>query len=108
MFAPCSQKFKHEKRWKPLTNSKNARANGFYQVYIQVVHNRKNLRIKTSKMIDKRGLEKDGNIKDTVVLAYCMNKINEYQSRLNKLVIDNWTVKEVVEYIQKQDEDISV
>lgn len=91
--------------FKPIV--KNARSDGFYKVYIQVVHNRKNLRIKTSKMIDKRGLDKDRNIKDTVVLAYCMNKINEYQAKLNKLIIDNWTVKEVVEYLQKQDEDIS-
>ncbi len=91
--------------FKPIV--KSARSDGFYQVYIQVVHNRKNLRIKTSKMIDKRGLDKEGNIKDSIVLAYCMNKINEYQARLNRLSIVNWTVNEVVEYLQKQDEDIS-
>ena len=91
--------------FKPII--KNSRSDGFFQVYIQVIHNRKNLRIKTSKMIDKKGIDKDGNIKDTIVLSYCLNKINEYQNRLNKLTIDNWTVNEVVEYLQKQDDDIS-
>ena len=57
-------------------------------------------------MVDKKGLSKSGDIKDTFVLAYCTNTINNYVDRLNKQDISNWTIKDIVSFLSGADEDI--
>ena len=51
------------------------RKDGFYQVYIRVTHLKKSMYIKTDKFVNSKGLDATGNIKDTFVLKYCINKI---------------------------------
>ena len=85
---------------------RTARADGFYPVYIRVTHHRASSFIKTDKMVTKRELTKNNENKDPFVLQYCTQRILEYTERLNKKNIENWTVAEVAEYLQKGDDDI--
>lgn len=85
---------------------RTARADGFYQVYIRVTHNRSTSYIKTDKMVTKNELTKTKEIKDPWVLQYCTKQIVEYNTRLNKQDIRNWTAKEVADYLVRGDDDI--
>lgn len=82
------------------------RSDGFYPVYIRVTHNRQVSYLKTDKMVDKKGLSRSLEIKDVTILAYCANLINSYIERLNKEDILDWTVKEVVTFLEKGDDDV--
>lgn len=64
-----------------------------------VTHNRKVDYIKTDKMIDSKGLNKIGDVKDMFVLKHCLDNITEYINRLNKVDHSKWTVKQVTEYL---------
>ena len=85
---------------------KAVRADGFYTVYIRVTHHRKHGYIKTDKMVTKRELTKDNEIKDPYVLQYCTKRILEYNERLNKKDIGYWTAKEVVDFLVNGNDDI--
>ena len=47
------------------------RADGFYQVYIRVLHRSKSGYIKTDKFVTDKQLSKSGEIKDAVINKYC-------------------------------------
>lgn len=64
------------------------------------------LYLKTDKMVDKKGLSRSMDVKDTSVLSYCANFINKYIDRLNQEDISEWTVKEVVNFLEKGDDDV--
>lgn len=83
------------------------RADGFYSVYIRVTHRRQTLFIKTDKMLTKRELTRKGEIADAFVLQFCTQKILEYQERLNRQDISQWTGAQVVEFLTTPDEVIS-
>lgn len=83
-----------------------ARTDGFYPVYIRVTHHRASSFIKTDKMVTKKELTKNNEIKDPFVLQYCSQRIVEYTERLNKKDIEHWTVKEVVEFLTSGNNDI--
>jgi integrase len=85
---------------------RTARADGFYPVYIRVTHRRATTFIKTDKMVTRKELTKSNEIKDPYVLQYCAQKILEYTEQLNKKNIENWTVKEVVEFLTTGNDDI--
>ena len=82
------------------------RTDGFWTVYIRCTHERKTTYMKTDKMVDKKGLDKSGEIKDSLVLLYCLNKIRTYIERLNRETISNWTLKEVVSFLESSNEDV--
>lgn len=83
------------------------RADGFYSVYIRATHRRQTLFIKTDKMLTKRELTRKGEIADAFVLQFCTQKILEYQERLNRHDISQWTGAQVVEFLTTPDEVIS-
>lgn len=83
------------------------RKDGFFTVYIRITHRRGTQFIKTDKMVTRKELTKSNEIKDPFVLQYCTQRILEYNERLNKKDIENWTVKEVVDYLVNGDSDIS-
>ena len=85
---------------------RKGRTDGYYPVYIRVTHNRKTTYIKTDKMVDKKGLNKSGDVKDNYVLAYCTRLINEYTESLNKVDTRYWDLQDVVTYLQNGDEDV--
>lgn len=80
------------------------RSDGTYPVYIRVTHNRKVSYMKTDKVVGKIG--KSGEVKDSFILAPLNALINEYIDRLNKQDINNWTVHEVVAFLESIDEDV--
>lgn len=83
------------------------RSDGFYAVYIRVVHNRKPAYIKTDKIIDAQHISKKGDFTDPVVNEFCASLIRRYIDRLNRIDASLWDVSEVIEYITKADEEVS-
>lgn len=81
------------------------RTDGFYSVYIRIVHNRKPGYIKTNKIIDREHITDDGDFTDPVVNEYCSRIIRQYTDRLNRVNPDLWDVNEVVEFLQKVEEE---
>ena len=77
------------------------RKDGFFPVYIRVTHRRTTQYIKTDKMVTRKELTKSGEIKDPFVLQFCTQRILEYNEKLNKADIGNWTAKEVAEFLTK-------
>ena len=82
------------------------RKDGFYQVYIRCVHNKKPGYIKTDKLVTDKQLDKNGDIKDPFVNEYCARRILDYTQRLNRKDIRKWTVKQVVDFLAMEDEDL--
>lgn len=80
------------------------RADNTYPVYIRVIHNRKIAYMKTDKVVIKVG--KGGEVKDTFILAPLNTLINEYINRLNKQDTKNWSVHEVISFLESVDEDV--
>ena len=91
--------------FKVIVSSK--RADGFYPVYIRILHNRQKLNVKTDKFVTDKGLVKGTKeVKDSFVLASCMSQINKWIEILNKLDITNWSVYQVREYLSSASDDI--
>ena len=82
------------------------RTDGFYSVYIRIVHNRKPGYIKTDKIVDAAHITSNGELTDPVVNEYCAMLIRQYTDRLNRTDASLWGVKEVVEYLMKTDEEV--
>lgn len=82
------------------------RKDGFLQVYIRVTHRTKHGYIKTDKMVTRKDVTKTKDIKDPFVLNYCTERIMEFNDRLNRKDISQWTVAEVVDYLLKGNEDL--
>lgn len=79
---------------------KAKRKDGFYPVYIRVIHHKKVAYIPTDKMVNDKGLSKSGEIEDPYVLQFCTNRIVEYMEVLNKADTESWTVKDIVDYLK--------
>ncbi|MCX4285578.1 phage integrase SAM-like domain-containing protein, partial [Duncaniella dubosii] len=85
---------------------RGVRTDGFMQVYIRVSHHKRHGYIKTDKMVTRKELNKQGEIKDPFVLNYCTERIMAFNERLNRKDISKWSVAEVVEFLKNGDEDI--
>lgn len=83
------------------------RADGFCPVYIRVTFNRQLGYIKTNKVVHKGMLSSSGEVEDPYVIQYCSARILEYTERINKVDIDNWTVKDVVDFLVRNNDDLS-
>ena len=84
------------------------RKDGMYVVYIRVTQNRKSKYIRTSWVIDSMGLCKDKlDIIDPFVAEQTSKVISGYYNTLNRIDTQDWTVKEIVDYIQKGKDGIS-
>lgn len=81
------------------------RADGFYQVYIRVVHRSKMGYIKTDKFITDKQLTKAGEIKDAVVNEFCSREILRYSDMINRHEVSNYSVSELIEFLQHSDGD---
>ena len=79
-----------------------------YVVYIRVTHNRQVKYIRTSWMVDDKGLSRDKqDVIDPFVSEQTSKVIAGYYSMLNRLDTLNWTAKEVVEFVQFGKDGIS-
>lgn len=82
------------------------RLDGFYPVYIRITHKRQSSFMKTDKMIDQKGLSRSGDVKDTYAVSYCSGKINSFIERLNKEDIAEWTIIDIVSFLEKGNDDV--
>ena len=85
---------------------KAKRKDGFYPVYIRVIHHKKVAYMPTDKMVNDKGITKTGEIDDPYVLQFCTNRIVEYMGVLNKVDTESWTVKDIVDYLKSGYNDI--
>lgn len=82
------------------------RKDGFFQVYIRVVQNGKPGYIKTDKVVTGQMVDKHGNINDPFVNEYCARMILKYADKLNRKECAKWSVRQVIEYVTQEDEDV--
>ena len=85
---------------------KAKRKDGFYPVYIRVIHHKKVAYIPTDKMVNDKGLSKSGEIDDPYVMQFCTNRIVEYMEILNRVDTEHWTVKDITDYLKSGYNDI--
>ncbi len=84
------------------------RKDGMYVVYIRVTQSRKSKYIRTSWVVGDDGLSKDKqDIIDPFIAEQTSKLISGYYNTLNRIDTQNWTVCEIVDYIQKGKEGIS-
>lgn len=82
------------------------RTDGFFAVYIRIVHRSRMGYIKTEKIVSPKQLTKSGDIKDSIVNEYCAHIIREYTDKINRKDISMMSVSEVVEYLVNSDEEV--
>lgn len=83
------------------------RNDGLWPVYIRVTHNRKITYIKTTKMVDNKGLVKSTKeVKDPFVRKHCDIIIADYLERLNKVDTTHWNVLDIVKFLEEGTSDI--
>ncbi len=82
------------------------RRDGFWPVYIRVTHNRKIAYIKTSKMVNAKGLNSKNEVRDPYVVRALSGTIEEWYDRLNRKDTDAWTVHQVKEFLHHEKEDV--
>jgi len=83
------------------------RSDGFYQVYIRVLHHSKSGYIKTDKYVTDKQISKSGEIKDPIVNNYCTQEILRYTEMLNNKDVSQYTVTELIDFLQKPETDAS-
>lgn len=83
------------------------RVDGLYPFYIRVTHNRKQGYIKMTKVVEKKSVSNTNEVRDVTVLSYCDNLIKGYNQRLNEQPIAQWTLKEVLAFLQTEESDAS-
>lgn len=82
------------------------RADGFYPVYIRIVHRSRMGYIKTDKLITDKQILKSGEIKDAVVNEYCSREILKYTDMINRKDISDYSVTELIEYLTRVDDNV--
>lgn len=83
------------------------RSDGFWPVYIRVIHHRESMFMKTDKMVDYKGIVKSTKeIKDPYVRKACDILITDYIDRLNKVDTSTWSVQEVVKFLKEGTSDV--
>ena len=82
------------------------RPDGYYTVYIRVAHNKRTQYIKTDKVVNSKGIDKNNYVCDPFVMKYCANKIALYTELLNKQDVKDWDVNEVISYLIKGTSDL--
>ncbi len=85
---------------------RDQRKDGFFLVYIRVVHRKAVGYIRTDKMLTNNELSRNNEIEDPFVLKFCTERILEYQRRLNEKDIEHWSVRDVIAFLCSGDDDI--
>lgn len=84
------------------------RKDGMYVVYIRVTQNRKSKYIRTSWVVGDDGLSRDKlDIINPFVAEQTSKIISRYYNTLNRIDTQDWTVYEIVDYLQKGKDGIS-
>ena len=87
---------------------RKARTDGFFPVYIRIVHRSRMGYIKTDKIVSPKGIAKSGEIIDPVVNEYCAKAILRYSDMLNRVDSHNWSVRDVINYLTGEIDEMFV
>ncbi len=82
------------------------RADGFYPVYIRIVHRSRMGYIKTDKIVSDKQILKSGEIKDAVVNDFCSREILRYTDMVNRKDISDYSVTELIEYLTRVEDNV--
>lgn len=82
------------------------RADGFYPVYIRVVHRSRMGYIKTDKVVTDKQIMKSGDIKDAFVNDYCSHEILRYTDMMNRKDVSRYSVMELIEYLTHVSDEV--
>ena len=82
------------------------RADGFYPVYIRIVHRSRMGYIKTDKIVSDKQILKSGEIKDAVVNDFCSREILRYTDMVNRKDISGYSVTELIEYLTRVEDNV--
>lgn len=83
------------------------RKDGFWPVYIRVIHQQKVGYIKTDKLVNDQGLGRGNEVTDPFVVKFCSDRIVRYVDMLNKAGnTEMWTLAQVIGLLEHGDEDI--
>ena len=82
------------------------RTDGYWPVYIRVIHHRDSAFMKTDKMVDSKGIVKSTKeVKDPFVRKACDLLITDYIDRLNKVDTSTWSAQDVVKFLKEGTSD---
>ena len=83
------------------------RTDGYWPVYIRVIHHRDSAFIKTDKLVDYKGIVKSTKeVKDPFVRKACDLLIIDYIDRLNKVDTSTWSAQDVVKFLKEGTSDV--
>lgn len=83
------------------------RTDGYWPVYIRVIHHRESAFMKTDKMVDNKGIVKSTKeIKDPFVRRACDILITDYIDRLNKVDSSTWSAQDIVKFLKEGTSDV--
>ncbi len=82
------------------------RTDGYWPVYIRVIHNKQVQYIRTDKMVDSKGCDKKKTVTDPFVLKFTSSKIADYYERLKMVNTGYWSAKDIVDYLQRGSSDV--
>lgn len=94
---------------------RNKRSDGFYPVFIRVIHKSDVSYIKTSFIVSERNLKKTYTktgkekieVADVKVVRECMNEIAGYARRLNDVDSNKMTVQQIIQYLATGETELS-
>lgn len=80
---------------------------GLYPVYIRFTQVKQVSYVKTSWMVNEKGLSGKNEIVDPFVIEQTSILIENYYRKLNQIDTSKWSVSEIVKYVTEFDSDIS-
>ena len=80
---------------------------GYYPVYIRFTQLRQIAYVKTSWMVNDKGLNDKKEIIDPFVIQQTSILIENYYKQLNQVDSSNWSVSEIVRYVSEFNKDLS-
>ena len=83
---------------------KTQREDGYYKVYIRVIHNRKICYIPTSMLTSKL---KKGEISDNTIIKRCSILIDGFINKLNNMNISEWDVRDIASLLTSEQDVMS-
>lgn len=80
------------------------RKDGLMAVYIRITHNRGVAYIKTDKLVNDDGIGRNGEIRDRIVLRYCLDAIDGYHGLLNNADIKGMSAGDLKLYLENRND----
>lgn len=79
---------------------RKCRNDGLWPVYLRLVHNRKVGYLKTGLLVNS--VDRNGEIRDSYVLRRCMEMIEDYAVRLNRVDTRLWDIQQIKLYLMAE------